>query len=86
MGVAATSTNGTQYVDIAVGQDYQSLNQTQCSVNFLPTLFNITVHTAAGNMTVVPVSAAPDKDPSGSVIHYTMRQLELISNDQTNLY
>ncbi|CZR51703.1 uncharacterized protein PAC_01580 [Phialocephala subalpina] len=86
IGVSYIQTNGTQYLGIAAGQDYRSLNQTQCSVNFVPTIFNVTVHTSAGNLTVVPISAAPDIDPTGNIIHTTIRQMELISNDQTNLY
>jgi hypothetical protein len=85
VGVAAHPTIGTQYLGIAAGEDYKSLNQTQCAVNFVPTMFNITVQ-SAGNLTVVPVSSAPDIDPSGNITHTAIRQMELIANDQTNLY
>lgn len=32
------------------------------------------------------VAATPYMDPSGDIMHNIMRQLELISNDQTNLF
>jgi hypothetical protein len=89
IGVAAIATKGTQYLGIAAGRDYASLNQTQCSVDFIPTTFNVTVirsSTAGGNITVSPISNGDDIDPSGKITHSSIRQMELISNDQTNLY
>jgi hypothetical protein len=86
IGVASLPTTGLQYLGIAAGEDYKSLNQTQCAVNFVPTLFNVTVDTTAGNLTVIPVSSASDIDPSGNITHTAIRQMELIANDQTNLY
>ncbi|KAE8445819.1 hypothetical protein EG329_012877 [Mollisiaceae sp. DMI_Dod_QoI] len=86
IGVAAAQTNGTKYVGIAAGSNYAFLNETQCSVDYIPTLFNITVDVKAKNITVLPISSSEDINLEGNIAHTSTRQLELISNDQTNLY
>jgi hypothetical protein len=57
IGVAAVQTDGTKYVGIAAGSNYAFLNTTQCSVDHIPTLFNITFDVKAKNITVLPVSS-----------------------------
>jgi hypothetical protein len=86
IGVAATQANGTKYVGITAGSNYAFLNTTQCSVDYIPTLFNITIGVKAKNITVLPISSSKDINPDGNISHTATRQLELISNDQTNLY
>ncbi|KAF8852238.1 hypothetical protein BDZ45DRAFT_630624 [Acephala macrosclerotiorum] len=86
IGVAARQTNGTQYMGIAAGPNYAFLDKTQCSIDYLPTLFNITVDVQARNITIAPILDGEDISPSGNLSHTATRQLELISNDQTNLY
>jgi hypothetical protein len=71
---------------IAAGSNYAFLDTTQCSVDYIPTLFNITINVQAKNITVLPISDGKDISPSGNISHTSTRQLELISNDQTNLY
>jgi hypothetical protein len=86
IGVAAIPTNGTQYMGIAAGSNYAFLNTTQCSIDYIPTLFNITVDVKAKTISVLPGSVTENINPPGNMAHATTRQLELISNDQTNLY
>lgn len=86
IGVASVQTNGTQYLGIAAGSNYASLNTMQCSIDYIPTLFNITVNVEGKDITVVPVSGSEDINPAGNIAHTATRQFELISNDQTNLY
>ena len=57
-GVAATQANGTKYVGIAAGSNYAFLNTTQCSVDYIPTLFNITFDVKAKHITFLPVSSS----------------------------
>jgi hypothetical protein len=86
IATASTQTPG-RILAIAAGSDYAFLNTTQCSINFQPTLFNVTVGTIGRNITVVPVSTAvEDIDPSGNLSYTTMRQFDYISSDQTGLY
>jgi hypothetical protein len=73
-------------VGIAARFNYAFPNATQCSVDYIPTLFNITVNVKAKNITVVPVSSSEDANLEGNIAHISTRQLALISNDQTNLY
>ena len=86
LGVAHNQTNGTEYLAIATGDNYVSLNTTQCSVAYIPTSFNVSVSTTNRNITVTPLSQVPEIDSTGTISHIATRQLELISNDQTNLY
>jgi hypothetical protein len=70
--------------------DYDSdLNKVQCAVTFIPTKFNVTVDISGRNITVHKASESSsvhDIDPHHNITHVTMRQLELIANDQTNFY
>ena len=86
IGVARVPTNGRQYMGIAAGSGYAFLNTTQCSIDYIPMLFNITVSVQARNISVIAASPSKDINPEGNLIHAATRQLELISNDQTNLY
>ena len=86
IGVAAAQTNGTKYVGITAGSNYAFLNTTQCSVDYIPTLFNITIDVKAKYITVLPISSSEEINLEGNIAHTSTRQLELISNDQTNLY
>lgn len=86
IGVAAGAVNGTQYLSIAAGSDYGFLNATQCSFNFTPTAFHVNIDKATSRITVTPSLPVDDIDPSNLLAHTSVRQFELISNDQTNLY
>lgn len=55
--------NGT--VVIATGNgSYSSLNQTQCSVTFIPTLFDVSIDLSSYEITVTKAGHAQDMDPS----------------------
>ena len=86
LGVAHNQTNGTQFLGITTGRNYASLNMTQCSMAYIPTNFNVSVSTRTRNITVTPLSKVSEIDLTGHLSHVASRQLELISNDQTNLY
>lgn len=92
IGVAAQPPTYTakRYMAFAAGDYYSDLNSTQCAVTFIPTIFNVTVNMSGRNITVRKVSESSksvhDIDPHHNITHVTMRQLELISNDQTNFY
>lgn len=44
--------------------DYSSLNQTQCSVKFIPILFDISVNLSSTEITVTKAGTGPDMDPT----------------------
>jgi hypothetical protein len=71
---------------ITAGESYAALNKTQCTLDFVPTLFNVSVGLRNREINVTAVSRVAEFDPSGNVTWVTMRQFELISNDQTNIY
>lgn len=62
------------------------MNLAQCSIKYIPALFKITVDTKTKNISVLLVSAAEDINLAGNIIHAATPQLELMSNDQINLY
>ncbi|KAF7547914.1 hypothetical protein G7046_g8861 [Stylonectria norvegica] len=77
-----------RYLSIAAGKSYKFLHGIQCEVDFTPTRFNVTINLPGRNITVLPVndSNVPDINPSRWLKGVTMRQFELIANDETNLY
>jgi hypothetical protein len=42
-------------IGIAAGSDYATLNNTQCTIDFQPAQFNVTVDTINRNITVTPI-------------------------------
>lgn len=86
IGVAHQITSPRRYVAIAAGSSYGMLNATQCTVDFHASLFNVSVRLPGRNITVTRLSDAPDIDASKNLTKTTVRQLELIANDQTNIY
>jgi hypothetical protein len=86
IGVAAGAVNGTQYLSIAAGADYHFLNATQCSFSFTPMAFDVNVDKLSSKITVTPGYKVEDIEPTKMLAHTAVRQFELISNDQTNLY
>lgn len=86
----------TRYLGIGAGISYMNLNAIQCKLDFSPSTFNVTVDISGKNITTtrlmvtadnmtVPASA-PDIDSSGNLTHVAARQIELYSNDLTNIY
>ena len=85
-GVSYIHSAGRRYVALAAGSYYEHLDSTQCSVDFNPALFNVSIGTISKEISVEKVSDAPDLDPKRNLTHVAMRQIELISNDLTSLY
>jgi hypothetical protein len=91
MGVTKNQNDTRRMVAIASGKSYQNLNSTQCTLEYTPTRFNITVGLQGRNITVTPVAelpATPYKafSAEANLTSVVTRQLEIISNAQTNLY
>ena len=62
------NSTGKATVMIATGNTpggaYQTLNQSQCSVTFIPTLFDISANLSSSVITVHRADSAPDMDPT----------------------
>ncbi|KZL84139.1 hypothetical protein CI238_02756 [Colletotrichum incanum] len=86
VGVAHSSESPRRYISIAAGESYLALNATQCTVDFTPTLFNISVGIRGRNITVSPVGEVVDFNPGRNLTRTVVRQFELISNDLTSFY
>ena len=86
MGVAYDVASERKYVGIAAGSSYGFLDQIQCSIDFKPSMFEVTVSLPAKNINVTRISETPDIDPTEMLRKTSMRQFELIANDQTSLY
>jgi hypothetical protein len=91
MGVGRNQTDPRRMVAIASGKSYQNLNSTQCTLEYVPTKFKVTVGLQERNITVTPVVellAMPYQafSSDANLTSVVTRQLEIISNAQTNLY
>ncbi|CAI0646449.1 unnamed protein product [Colletotrichum noveboracense] len=86
VGVAHSPESIRRYVSIAAGKSYLALNATQCTVDFTPTRFNVSVGIRGRNITVIPESQIDDFDSQRNLTRTVVRQFELISNDLTNFY
>ena len=79
--------NLRRFIGFAAGSDYDFLDKLQCTIDFAPTRFNVTVNISGRNITVSPLPGdASDIEPTRNLTNTLMRQFELISNDETNLY
>lgn len=70
VGVTFTPVNGTQYLAIAYGANYPSLNRTQCSIDYIPTIFDVSIGLQSRNITVTPRSNTSEVQkivPSGNL-------------------
>ena len=87
IGVGHIRTDG-RILGIAAGSNFAFLNTTKCSINFQPTLFNVTVGIIWRNITITPVShtGVEDIEPSGNLSFAAIHQFLLICTDQTGLY
>ncbi|WPH03988.1 Hypothetical protein R9X50_00687200 [Acrodontium crateriforme] len=88
IGVGRNSLSPVRMLGIAAGEYYKHLDKIQCTLEFHPTLFNVSVGIKTGSILVEPIDStngsvnfAPD-----NLTHVLTRQFELIANDQTNLY
>ncbi|KAJ5768417.1 hypothetical protein N7533_001000 [Penicillium manginii] len=88
-----TTWSTMRYLAIAAGRYYKNLDMIQCAVSFTTTRFNVSVNISERNITIHNMTVSghsensiPDIDPHGNITHVVMRQLALISADQTNFY
>ena len=91
LGVTKNQNDPRRMVAIAAGKSYQNLNSTQCTLDFTSTKFNITVGLQGRNITVTPIAELPvitykAFSAEANLTSVVTRQLEIISNAQTNLY
>lgn len=89
IGVASKSNSVGRIFGIASGSLYPLLNNTQCTIDFKPNRFNVTVNTNDRNITVTPLDTLEDiKDiePSGFLTFIANWQFTLMSTDLTSFY
>ena len=86
IGVGETEASTERILGIAAGSSYAALNATQCTVNFTPKIFNVSVDVRDRSINVTEVSNGVDFAASRNLTHALIRQFELIANDQTSLY
>ncbi|KAJ5979785.1 hypothetical protein N7481_007083 [Penicillium waksmanii] len=86
-----TAWSTLRYLAISAGKYYKDLDMIQCAVSFTTTWFNVSVNVSERNITIHKISgpsesSIPEIDPHGNITHVVMRQLALISADQTSFY
>ena len=86
LGVAYDLASERKYVSMAAGSSYGFLDQVQCSIDFKPSMFEVTVSLPEKNINVTRISETHDIEPTEILRKTSMRQFELIANDQTSLY
>ncbi len=73
----------TIHCSFAAGSDYDFLDKLQCTIDFAPARFNVTVNISGRNITVSPLPGnASDIEPTRNLTNTLMRQFELISNER----
>ena len=87
IGVTPTRFTSTRVLSIAAGEGYKSLNQAQCTINFIPTLFSILVNPTGKNITVskLSINGIADIDTTGNLTFAATRQLALLSSLETGV-
>ncbi|KAF4919541.1 hypothetical protein CGCVW01_v007770 [Colletotrichum viniferum] len=88
IGVADSPQSPRRYISIAAGEKYRVLNTTQCTVDFLPTLFQVTVDVKDKSIGVVPVSGVDvqDIDPERILTRSAVREFDSMSNSLQSFY
>jgi hypothetical protein len=91
IGVGRNPMDPRRIVAIASGKSYQNLNSTRCTLDYVPTKFKVTAGLQERNITVTPVAELPSIpyqafSAEANLTAVVTRQLEIISNAQTNLY
>jgi hypothetical protein len=88
LGWSAAAANGHNMLAIATvasGHWYTHWNRMQCSVDFQPTLFNVTVNLTQSMISVSPSGPHADFDQTGSLQTAVMANLDLISRMSSNI-
>ncbi|KAK1640055.1 hypothetical protein BDP81DRAFT_446443 [Colletotrichum phormii] len=80
VGVADSSKSTRRFISIAAGEDYEALNATQCTIDFVATLFNVSVDLKDRSILVVPSKSIEDFDPRRYLTRAIIRQFDSISN------
>ena len=86
IGVTPNNASTERILGIAAGASYAALNATQCTFQFIPKIFNVSVDLADHSINVTESSDGSDFPASTNLTLALIRQFELISNDQTSLY
>ncbi|KAK2773300.1 hypothetical protein CKAH01_03760 [Colletotrichum kahawae] len=88
IGVADSPHSPRRYISIAAGENYRALNTTECTVDFVPTLFQVSVDVKDKSISVVPMSGAEVQniDPERILTRSAVRQLDLMSNSLQSFY
>ncbi|KAF4821451.1 hypothetical protein CGCSCA5_v003239 [Colletotrichum siamense] len=88
IGVADSPQSPRRYISIAAGEKYRVLNTTQCTVDFVPMLFQVTVDVKDKSVGVVPMSGVDvqDIDPERILTRSAVRQLDSMSNSLQSFY
>jgi hypothetical protein len=73
---------------ITAGSDYDVLNQTQCEISFVPTMFNIHVDVVEKLITVQPGGSVPATsfDPTGKIAGNVIDQINGMGSMSNSLY
>ncbi|KAJ5018400.1 hypothetical protein K4K57_005286 [Colletotrichum sp. SAR 10_99] len=82
IGVADSPQSPRRYISIAAGEKYRVLNTTQCTVDFVPALFQVTVAVKDKSIGVVPMSGVDvqDIDPERILTRSAVKELDSMSN------
>lgn len=86
IGVTTNNATTERILLIAAGKSYATLNATQCTINFSPKIFNVSVSLVNHSINVTEASDGIDFPASQNLTRTLTRQFELITNDQTSLY
>ena len=86
IGVSYSERSPRRYLAIAAGRSYAALDRVQCTLDFLPTLFTVSVDLVNRNISVRPAYPIPDFNPHRNLTRTVARQFALLSNDLTTLY
>lgn len=86
IGVTRNNASTERILGIAAGDSYAALNATQCTINFTPKIFSVSVSVSDRSINVTEFSNGVDFAARRSLTQTLIRQFELIANDQTSLY
>ena len=87
VAIGVTNSDSTERIlGIAAGKSYDNLNATQCTINFIPRIFDVSVSLSDHLINVTDSSSGIDFAARRNLAHILTRQFELIANDQTNRY
>ncbi|KZL64173.1 hypothetical protein CI238_00662 [Colletotrichum incanum] len=80
VGVAHSPDSPRRYISIAAGDHYGALNATQCTIDFLPTMFQVSVDVKDRIIAVTPLMGIEDFDAQRTLTRTVVRQFNLIAN------